>query len=248
MKLPLLVFTFFCISSCAENNGSVKVTCNDVEKIQSNLGIINISQRSLGDIILLDTLTKSSFYMRHLEIPKKNIESSTARDSMILLSSSVMNFHFEGDVSKADEVIKASITSNIENNTMFFLSNCIRKTIYSPVNEINYSDSTYESEYKNILQKDKRYVLAFVTSILCADKFEFRLKNQSNGEVGTNIIEVANFKVAINYTCQNNIRINARHDGVFYKVSFFTLDNNNKLVFTPMNIDLSEYNMSQSFI
>lgn len=167
---------------------------------------------------------------------------------MTLLSTSEMELQFEGDISVASENVKANVRSTIDNNTTFFLSNCIRKNITDPSAQINQIDPNYFSEHKAVLKKSPKYILAMVTSILYADKFEFRLKNQTNGEIGSNIIEVGSFKVSVSYACQNSIQINAKQDGIFYKVSYYTLGDDGELKFTPVSIDLTKYAMSQNYI
>lgn len=247
-KLSLSICIFLGLNSCTENDGAIRVTCNDVESIQSGLGIINISQRSIGDIILLDTSIQSSFFISHIQIDERDISTTTIRDSMTLLSTSEMELQFEGDISVASENVKANVRSTIDNNTTFFLSNCIRKNITDPSAQINQIDPNYFSEHKAVLKKSPKYILAMVTSILYADKFEFRLKNQTNGEIGSNIIEVGSFKVSVSYACQNSIQINAKQDGIFYKVSYYTLGDDGELKFTPVSIDLTKYAMSQNYI
>lgn len=232
--------------SCTNKGGTAKVICSDLEKFTSGVGVINIEQRSLGEVILLDTVTKAAYYLRRFNIPNSRIDVSTSRDSMVMLTSSKLQIQLSGDVNKASQKVKAEVETTITNNTTFYLSNCIRKSIHDPSVEVTINDQEMGNIYKRALGQNENVILAIVTSVLYADRFEFRLRNSSESSAGASIISVGDFKISVDYTCKNSLTIDAKQDGIFYKVSFFRLDKDNNLIFSTPKIDITEYSTVQN--
>ncbi|PJJ80015.1 hypothetical protein [Mucilaginibacter auburnensis] len=242
-NLFLLLFAAIVITGCGSSNATV--TCKKVEKFQSDAGIINIPQFKVGDAILLDTVKKVGTFILNSEIADADISASAPIDSTVILTETGFDINLSGDVSKASASVQANVKSTISRNTTFFLANSVRKNISNPFNEINKPGNM--PAIKSALVNNKNTVCMFVTGIVYADKFEFRIKNSAGGSANANILKFGNFSIQIAYTCQGDLKIDAKNGGIFYKPSFYGLNAaKDQLLLQALKIDLSGYNFYQA--
>jgi len=228
-----------------KKDGQVAVICTDVSHFETDLGIINISQKSLGNVLLIDTGIKRVFSLGTLNIPAAKIKSSTRRDSMVMLSATKFKFELSGDIAKADAKIKAEVSTQIDNQTTFFLSNFVRKNIEDVTSYLNLANASYPEKYSEPLAANKNTLIAVVTSMTYADKFEFRLKKDADVKAKANTLTVGKYELNVNYSCQNSLDINAHQDGVFYKITLYLFDSN-KFTLLSKDIDITDYKMAEN--
>jgi hypothetical protein len=221
---------------------TANVACTEVEKFQSRSGVVNIPHFGLGDVILLDTIKKTGQYLLHCQITSDNISATPPIDSIEILTNTGFTIGLTGKVAKANADVQADVKSEISNNTTFFLSNSVRKNVINPSTEIN--QTSIFPTLKSAIQNNNDVICMFVSGIVYADKFEFRVKKSSQTEASTNIIKVGEFNVKVSYDCQGSLIVDAKKGGVFFKSSFFRLDDaKNQLVVHASDIDLSKYKL-----
>lgn len=236
-----LIFASF-IASITGCKSTASVACTEVEKFQSRSGVVNIPHFGLGDIILLDTVRKTGQFILHCQITSNNISVTPPVDSIEILTSTGFTIGLKGKVSKANENIQAEVKSNISNNTTFFLSNSVRKNVVNPSTEIN--GTTVLPTLKSAILNNTNVICMFVSGIVYADKFEFRVKKSVQSEANANIIKVGDFKVNVSYDCQGSLTIDSKNGGVFFKSTFFRLGNSqNQLVVHSSDIDIYKYQL-----
>lgn len=241
----LLSLAAIIITGCSSNKATV--SCTKVEKFQSDVGIINIPQFKIGDAILLDTVKKLGTFILNAKISDGDISASAPIDSTVILTETGFDINLSGDVSKASANVQANIKSTISHNTTFFLSNSVRKNISNPFTEINKPDNL--PTIKTALANNKNTVCMFVSGIVYADKFEFRIKNSSGGSANANILKFGNFSIQIQYTCQGSLNVDSKNGGIFYKPSFYSLNaTQNQLLLQSLKIDLSDYTLQQAIM
>jgi hypothetical protein len=221
---------------------TANVACTDVEKFQSNVGVLNMPHFGLGDVILLDTIHKTGQYILHCQIQSNNISTTPPIDSIVILTSTGFSIDLKGKVTKANADIQAEVKSSISNNTTFFLSNSIRKNALNPTSEINIG--TAFEPIKSALINNNNVVCMFISGIVYANKFEFRVKKSAQAEANANIIKVGDFNVNVSYNCQGSLELDAKNGGIFFKGTFYKLNSaQNSLVLFTSNIDLSKYKL-----
>lgn len=239
--LGLLVILVLSISQTGCKS-TASVACTDVEKFQARAGVVNIPHFGLGDVILLDTIKKTGEYVLHCQIPSGNISATPPIDSTEILTSTGFTIELKGKVSNANADVQADVKSNISNNTTFFLANSVRKNVVNPSTEIN--GITVFPTLKSAIQNNSNVICMFVSGIVYADKFEFRVKKSVQWDGNAHIIKVGDFKVNVSYDCQGSLAIDAKNGGVFFKSTFFKLSTNtNQLVVYSGDIDLSKYKL-----
>ena len=198
----LAASTLFGVMGC---KSSASVACTQVERFQARSGVVNIPHLKIGDVILLDTLKKVGEYILHCQISDSNISATPPIDSIEILTSTGFTIDLQGKVSKAKTDVQANVRSSISNNTTFFLSNSIRKNVVNPTTEIN-NISVFPS-LKSAVQNNSNVICIFVSGVVYADKFEFRIKKSVQAEANANIIKVGDFKVNVTYDCSGSLVI-----------------------------------------
>lgn len=232
----LLFMTMYGCKSAA------KVACSDVERFQSNSGVVNIPHFGLGDVILLDTVKKTGQFLLHTSINPGTISATPPIDSIEILTNTGFTIDLSGKVATASANVQAEVKTEISNNTTFFLSNSVRKNMFNP--SININEASAFPTIKNAILNNNNMVCMYVSGIVYADKFEFRVKKSSQVEANANIIKVGEFKVNVSYDCQGSLAIDSKNGGVFFKSSFFRLnDATTQLVVHSADIDLSKYKL-----
>lgn len=226
-------------------SGQITATCTDVGTFESKMGIVNIAQMSLGTVLLLDPVHKKAGYLGKLGFSNGEINTSTKRDSMILLSTAKFKTALSGEVAEAPSKIKAAIETEINDQTAFFLSNSVRKDIQNTTYLVNHAPAKDRDSYLSALSANDKTMIAVITSVVYADKFEFRTQASSSLSAGVNTINVGDYKLAVSYSCQNALAINAKQDGIFYKVTYFTLQNG-QFVLRSLDIKLNEYEFDEN--
>ncbi len=239
-----LIFFVFSVCGC-KKGGQISVFCTNIEQFESEMGIINIGQKSLGNVLLIDTISKRAFLLASIDATASETKSSTIRDSLVMLSSTKFKIQLSGDIANASPQVKGEIKSEIDNETTFFLSNCVRKNIEHIPQRLNYVNSKDPQNYEAPLKNNVNTIIAVVTSMTYADRFEFRLRKQSDASASLNTITVGNYNLKVNYSCQNGLNIHAKQDGIFYKVNYYTLHLNN-FVLLAKRINLNEYEMGEN--
>jgi len=240
--LLIILFLSFSQTGC---KSTAIVSCTNVEKFQARSGVINIPHFKLGDVILLDTVKKMGQFIMHCAIQPSNISETPPIDSIEILTNTSFSIGLEGKVSKAKVDVQADVKSNISNRTTFFLTNSIRKNVENPSSEINGKE--YLLQLRSAIQNNKNVICMFVSGIIYADNFEFRVKKESGSKVKANIIKVDDFKINVSYACEGSLDIDSKNGGVFFKSTYFRLDpGQDLLVIHSIDLDLSKYNLIES--
>lgn len=250
MKKPtylvsLVIIAIVTFQSCKSNRASV--SCTNIEKFQSNTGVINIPKFVLGKVIILDTVNKKATSILNILIDPNKVSVSEPIDTTEVLTKTAFITNLSGRVSRASQDIKAKVQTAITNNTTFFLTNSFRKDIVNPALAINESSSF--QTIKNAVQNNRNLVPMIVSGIIYADKFRFKLKKGTNVDADASIVSVGEFKVEVKYDCEGSIKIDSKQGGIFFKGTFFKLSSSGEqLVFTSSNIDFTEYDLTQAIL
>jgi hypothetical protein len=250
-KLPglLQVFSFILLAAGLYSLYGCKsyanVTCTNVEKFQSRSGVINIPKFQNGDIIAIDTTEKVGMYLLHTQVPDSDISADAPIDSTVILTTTAFSIDLTGKIQKAAANIQAQAKSTINNNTTFFLAKSQRKNVKDPSSFINLQQ--YHKTLVDAYTNNKNVIFLYVSGIVYADQFEFRVLKSQTYNAQANIVKVGDFKVEVNYNCEGSLNIDARQGGIFFKSTFFNYNAASDR-FLPLvaDIDLSKYNLTNT--
>ena len=205
------------------------------------MGVINLPKYVNGSLVKIFLNEKTGLRIGKMRIPDSLIAVTKPIDSIVVLSNTDFSFSFSGDISKADQHIQIQLENVVSNNSAFFLSNYFDSTVSQPIQLLNYNND-FRSTLKS--QQEENSIFMMIQNITYANKFEFRIKQGNNSDANLNLVSIGDFKVKVNYACQNSIQINASNGGVFYKALFFKYDKKSDSFMTVPPIDLSTINLT----
>lgn len=215
-------------------------SCTNVQKFSSNVGTINIPQLVIGDVVILDTITKTAQTKTNIFIPEKLKSIGTPVDTTMILSTATLDVALSGSIAKASASIQAQAKTDILQNTVFFMKNSISKTIRPTDSLMNLPNIL--TSLKKVLQNNQHAVIFFVSKVIYADNFNFQIKSSTSTDANANIVHTGNFDVNVSYSCQGSLRLNSKSGGLLFKGSYWGLTNDgNSLVLKTYKINISDY-------
>ena len=164
---------------------------------------------------------------------------------MVMLSSMDLTVQFTGAFTKAPANVKAEAASHIKNSTTFYLSNCVRKNLNNATEALDNAQQHNNQAYSKALQHNPHGIIGVVTSMTYADKFEFRLQRELGAHMGINTMTVGDYQLQVDYACQNSLKVDAKQDGIFLKVSYYTFADSTFGLWAK-SINLVDYDMAEN--
>lgn len=221
MKKILLILPVLLLISACKKEGSASVSCNQVEKFQSNLGLINLPKFTHGNIIRLNPKTKTTDQVINLSMTDNDYSPlSTRSDTETVLTNTKFSIVLSGDITKADQSIQAKVKNEISNNTMYYLTQSYRKSMKDALGKLN-SDSIAIARIKEFAAVDTNCFFIIVSSIVYADEFKFKVKRETSVDANAHIINIGDFSLSVTYDCEGAINISSKNNGIFFKPTFF---------------------------
>jgi vacuolar-type H+-ATPase subunit E/Vma4 len=219
---------------------TANVSCVNVQKFQSNFGVLNSNMFENGDVIVIDTLNKNGIRILSIPMNSSEIASYSPVDTFEILTETGFEIQLTGKIAKkGSSTVQAQAKTRISKETTFLLSNAIRKNVKNP-QKILTSNSLIRSQIIQNLKDNPNNIIFMVSGIVYADNFDFRIKRSSEYQGQANVMKVGNFKLDVNYNCSGSLRIQAEQGGVFYKLTLFKLIDDRLAAFNP-TINIAEY-------
>jgi len=214
----IILFTFAFISC----KSKALVSCVNVEHYQSASGIVNLPQVGIGDVFLIDTVTKITSYMGHVNVLAASLNTDQPPRDIDVLITATFSISFTGKIEKADKGVQAGLESTIGNSTIFHLKNSYRTSDIDPGKSIN--KATFINSIRDAYNNNNNLVFGYVSALVYADTFNLMIKQQQGYANEVNVVHQGGYKVKVNYNCEGNLHIDSKKAGMFFKVSTYKFD------------------------
>ena len=243
-----VILSFLCliiVSGC-KKEGTVTVSCSQVDKYQSPAGVLNVPHFIIGDVIVLNTKTKKAFFKGHLDVSGSELSESEPIDTFVVLTETSFDVDFQGELNEPKYAkVQTDVKSMIEKNTLFYLVNNIRKNTKDPDLIMN-RDSLLAKRWQEGISDD--VIFMFVSGIVFADDFQFKLRNATTTSTDTQVLTYGTIKLIVSYKCKGSVKVDAKRGGIFFKGSFYkpNKDKNGFVMLTDAIVNLADYELYQT--
>ena len=213
----------------------------DIERYQSNFGVFNAPQFSLGDIIDIDTNAKQGGRIRGLVPAANEIDETAPIDHTEIATDVAIDVTLSGEVTKASQPEKDAVTAQVKaytnSNTVFFLKKHKRRNITDPVAKLNATPDARD-DLKRRIAAANGHVYLIVQSLILADSAELRMSQQSGGTATTTVLKAGKFDLAVTYKQNATLNQAASGGAVFFKAVQVSDDGSGRLIAVAPTIDL----------
>jgi hypothetical protein len=212
------------------------VLCGNFGRAETDLGVLNLAQLRLGDILDLDPQQFTA--NRVVSFDPKGVQPPTPEvDSTSLLKKTDFNVSFSVDL---PATVQADAKAFISTNTAFVLKNSSRTQIADPLGEIN-ADPTLRAKMKEV---KTGHIIMVISGLISAKQLTIKLDKATGTEGGADLFKLGKYEFAVNYDCKSSIEQLAQKGApLFWKGSQAKYDAAaDKLVFDYTPIDLNKFN------
>lgn len=215
------------------------VTCGDAELFQSDLGIINIAQMSLGQYLYVDTAQHVAFHGGFL----------ISEEPVVTEPMASLNMQYEASLSvsiSADvpAVVQAQAEEAISQSTRLVASGVRRGTMASVLRALE-GDLDASDEIQRVVSRGE--AIPFVVhTVVTADSVSIGLAGTAEGSMETRLV-VDKFELAVRYDCSQALDISGSQVAVFFKVTPIGYDEAvGFFVDTRVDVDFTKVRMAQT--
>lgn len=195
----------------------VTITCLDLDRLHSNLGVLNVPQYPLGKVLLLDDASKQLQGAMTLKTVDKDFaEGGAPRDTSIKLDTA-LDVQFDASVPQA---IEARVKAAVSNALSVELKGVVRRDLTNPYEFANANPDLREMVKR--LRTSRHTVL--VSTIKSADALEVKLSDDAQVKGLGNILRVGNYEIGATYKCDGLYSVQGSQSGVFYGVASLAYD------------------------
>jgi hypothetical protein len=214
--VALLLTSMLVLTACPKK-GTATVSCGHIDKLQSGLGMLNLPQMKLGNVVQVSGTTVA--FKDAMDMTSGDVSLTPGDTATEIANSTALDITFSANIpGTADAGLKTALTNNMQ----LKLTNSQRHQIDHPETVVN-RDS------------NKARLLGFFEHAGAGDKFllihagnsaesvKFELKNGAANELHANIPGVGDFKLTIDYECQGSLSkaisaANSNNMVAFFKV------------------------------
>jgi hypothetical protein len=222
----------------------VFVSCDDVNRTESALGVLNEPKFTSGMLLRLNNASKSIERIYTVSLNSNQLSAATpVVDSTSTLSKADFSMTFSDDISAAEQ---ATIHTYIDSNTQLDLSKSSRRDVLDPIGVLN-ADANAIDRAKQVPAGD---VMLFVSGEVMGTSIDIGIQGQSSAQVGVKAVKIGNLSVNVTYQCANSVQQIANNGAPLLwkglEVAFDTPSN--KFTFGNMAYDLKAYNFGPSIV
>jgi hypothetical protein len=225
----------------ATRKAHVTVTCLELDRLHSNLGVLNVPQYTLGKVLLLDDASKQVQGLMTLKTIGKDLaEAGAPQDTSIKLDTK-LDVQFDANL---PEPIEAKVKAAVSNTLSVMLKGVMRNELANPYAFA--SASTDLKEKVKTLSAFRHVVL--VSTIKSADALEIKLSDDAQVKAEGNIIKVGNYEIAATYKCDGLYNVLGKQSGVFYGVASLAYDQSSDTVVPGDPVEIWKFDHFEAII
>jgi len=195
---------------------SAYVSCGNVAKLQTNMGLINTEGAVLGNLILLDPSTYKGSYASELKEfdPAKDVTINPDSDTADMDTSSGLDISFSMTLTPAES---AALAIQLANSVQLKLTNSNRHQIKLPGEVLNRPhNAVVISQYLRPGQH-----LVIVVAGNSSESAAFTTKNSANNQLKLSLPGGKSFNLTVNYNCQGALTTTVNKTSADKTVTFF---------------------------
>jgi hypothetical protein len=189
------------------------VSCGEVELVQTNLGILNLSQFSLGQYLYVDTTEALAFHGGFID-PGASV-TTEAVASLSIGYNARLAVQLSAEVPPA---VKADAEEAISRSTRLIANGVRRQTITSVPRAIT-ADAGASSDLQRAIREG--VVPVVIHAVVMADSLAIALADTVDGAMNVRL-SVDNYEVAVQYQCSQALEVFGASLPVFFKVTPLT--------------------------
>jgi hypothetical protein len=232
------------VSLCGCDTASV--SCGNVAKLQTNMGLINTEGEVLGNLIELDPATKRAGYASELKNfdKDKDVTVNPDSDEADMDTSSGLDISFSMQLTATES---AALTSQLSHSVQLKLTNSNRHQIKLPSDVINRPENVgVISGYMH-----DGHHLVLVAAGNTAESAQFTTKNSLNNKLTLTLPAGKSFNVTVNYQCQGALSETVAKDRAanaltFFKVVEIVKTQDGKFTTQPLVEPLNQYDLGDA--
>lgn len=243
LQLLITLLGALVISSCGGSDEAT-VSCSNMAKLTTELGVLNTKGEVLGNLIELDPVTKQTAYVGMVTLnPVTDALITPISDKANITSDAGLSVSFNARLTKSE---KAELTTELTQNMQLQLKNTNRHQITEPYDVVNRQDNA--ARIKKLLTRGKYLVL--VDAGNTSEQATFGLKNGASSAV-TLSAGGKSFSFAVTYQCQGDLTSQvsadrARQALAFFKVAEIVKRPDGTLGVIPFPGTLTDYDLSDA--
>lgn len=225
--------------------GDATVGCSHIEKLQTDVGMLNTPRLLLGNFIIVDPQSKNVGGGLKLITETGDIEVVPQDNSTDLSDASALNITFSG---KVPSEFDAQLQSQLAENIQLHVENAERHQIDQLVAVLNRPAN--QQVLAQIKQRPDEIFL-LVWAGVTSTRLTFGLKNGSQNSISLNLGKDS-FSGSVNYSCQGDLSqtvtaVNATNTLSFFKVmQVIQTADGKSLSIQPFAGNLEDYNLQQA--
>jgi len=206
--IALIVIAVYLYSCTRKAN--VTVTCLDLGKFHTNLGVLNEPAYPLGKILKLDGEQVQG--LRTLATNDQDLANPGPLEDKTIKLNTELNLEFDTEVPAS---IKAKVESTLRNALIVELKRMVRHDLADPIALAN-ARADLKQQIKAFNGSATKVVL--VSTIKRADDLKIKLSDGTEVKGDANLIKVSNFQITANYKCDGLYKVLGEQTGVLYGV------------------------------
>lgn len=243
LPIAFMLLGALAIAGCGGSDEAT-VSCSNLAKLTTGLGILNTEGEVLGNLIELDPKTKMTAYVGTVTLdPTKDVSITPVSDATDITSDAGLSVSFSANLTKSE---KAELAADLTQNMQLQLKNTNRHQITEPYDVINRKENALL--IKKLLKNG--FYLVLVQAGNTSEQATFGLKNGASSAV-TLSAGGKSFNFAVNYQCQGDLADQVSADRASQALTFFKIVEivekpNGTLGVTPFSGTLTDYNLGSA--
>lgn len=263
--MVLGIIAILIINECNKDRMiQASIYCPNMNKYESDEGIYNANNFSLGTVLLLDLKNLEKRKIRDVIIPKNSLldtDTTKFNNQKVTVD---FDIKLVGSLNKEKiEKIKAELSSEAKQTFNFSLYNYFRRNAINAIDIAN-NDSALLVTINEISHRipDSLFVICFVSGLVYADSLRIEISdmNKLNIELQT---EIDSIKVNYSYSCEGKLFTGGNSSPLFWKaqlMDYSKLENRliphigpiikpgilgGNMTLTPNTLSISEFNFKE---
>lgn len=219
---------------------SASVSFDKLQKYQSQFGVFDAPEFTLGDVLEIDTAAKVGSRILGIAPTKNDTTTTTPIDSSAITTNLDVKVAVDATLGSADAAtVTAAISSYASSSTYFVLKNFRRVNLNDP-GQFTTSNSSAFARVKEGLAASQPKIYLVVSGLVRADDAQLKMKDSTGASVSVNVIKAGKFNVTVNYSANATLTQAAKQGAIFFKVDQLDLNAaKNGLLATSNHLDLS---------
>jgi hypothetical protein len=241
----LLIGARCCREDCRQTVARVTF---DLQRYQSEFGVVNAPQFSLGDILELDLTAKVGARIRSIP-PGDTADTTTTLtgDSTEFASGATATVDFGFELSQADKAaLTIAVRNYVANSTVLSLRNYRRVGLVDPAARLNATPDAAADIRRRLADPNRVYLI--VASLVRADNVLFRDSHSSTTTAEAHVLKVGKINLSVSFDQNARLAIWASggRGSAFYKVNQLTWDSvADRVRASVSTVNLREFDFSQ---